>query len=146
VTLRISGNPGEDEKLYEEVKAELMSGKHKEWWEDKLKGLSEWKKTYEEVYCSREDGLVCVEGKCKDCGVEEVRKKEDLDEACHPLEIGGRRGGRQEGGGGGDDDGKGGDGDKKGMKRSSGSLNGMQLSEFTVLLGIVCSTILAMLR
>jgi hypothetical protein len=139
LTLTIPGMEGEDEKLYEEVKAEL-SGKHKEWWEEKLKGLWEWKRTYEEVYCSREDGLVCVEGKCRDCGDEEVRKKEDLGEACHPVEVKGKEGGGDDGKGG---DGKGGDGNKKG---SSGSLNGMQLSEFTVLLGIVCSTILSMLR
>jgi hypothetical protein len=149
LTLTIPGMEGEDEKLYEEVKAELMSGKHKEWFEEKLKGLWEWKNTFEEVYCSREDGLICVQGKCRDCGVEAVRKDEDLEEACYPVEEGGRRGGRQEGGGGGGDDdgdGKGGDDDKKEMKGSSGSLNGMQLSEFTVLLGIVCSTILVMLR
>jgi hypothetical protein len=140
LTLTIPGMEGaEDERLYEEVKAELMSGKHKEWWEEKLKGTWRWKNTFEEVYCSREEGLVCVEGNCKDCGVEAVRKNEDLEEACYPDEEGherakgGEEGSSSEGSTG-----------REGSSESSGAQKDRKLiSKFTALfLGVVCSTVM----
>jgi hypothetical protein len=112
----------EEEAAYEAVRAEL-SGKQRDFISGKLFGIhfseseyyTEVKKHFNEVYCWREGGLVCVEGKCRICGGEEEVKANstDLREACRPegLEVGG---------GGGDG------------RLSSG---GMML-----ILGILCST------
>jgi hypothetical protein len=78
----------EEEKLYEAVRAQLNDDNHKKWWwEDKLKGIEKGKSLFPEVYCSREKGLICVQRKCTDCGNEEVKKNENLFQACHPEEV-----------------------------------------------------------
>jgi hypothetical protein len=81
VSLTTPGMEGEEEEsLYEGVKAEL-SGKGSI-------GVSE--SDLDKVFCSREEGLVCVEGKCKDCGDEVVKRDENAMEACHPKNAGGQ--------------------------------------------------------
>jgi hypothetical protein len=109
----------EEEAAYEAVRAEL-SGKQRDFIAGKLFGMhfseseyyTEVKKHFNEVYCWREGGLVCVEGKCRICGGEEEVKANstDLREACRPEEL-------EVGGGG---------------RLSSGGM--------TLILGIVCST------
>jgi hypothetical protein len=76
----------EEEAAYEGVRADLF-GEHWKWWQKKMfKNIQRIGNRWysEEVYCSREEGLVCVDGKCKDCGDEEVGKTE----ACHPDKEG----------------------------------------------------------
>jgi hypothetical protein len=75
------------------------------------------------VYCSREEGLVCVEWKCRPCGEERVRKNEDLREACDLKDDGGQHGSSTEG--------------STGKKRSSGAQDGKLMSpKFRAILGI----------
>jgi hypothetical protein len=61
----------EEEAKYEGVRGELNDKKQRSWWEEKLAGIKEekWKWTFGEVYCSREEGLVCSEGKCRSLGM-----------------------------------------------------------------------------
>jgi hypothetical protein len=127
ISLSTPGMEGvEEEKLYEAVRAQLNDDNHKKWWEDKLKGIEKGKSLFWEVYCSREKGLICVERKCTDCGNEEVKKNENLFEACHPEEV--PKGKRKEGDG------------------SSGAQDGKYMPEFTPALGVLCSTILPSIR
>jgi hypothetical protein len=82
-----------------------------------------WKEGFEEVYCSMEEGLVCMEGKCRACGDEGVKNNTDLKEAC---------------------DGKEGGGEGSSTQGYSGVRDGRrEIPEITVILGIV-STIVAM--
>jgi hypothetical protein len=111
----------EEEAKYEGVVGELNADEG--WWEEKLVGIEDGKWSFGEVYCSREEGLVCSEGSCVDCGDERVKNNTQLREACHPEEDGG---GRKKGGGGG----------------SSGPKGGQQSSKFTaVILGLLLSTL-----
>jgi hypothetical protein len=115
----------EDEAAYEAVRAELSDDKQRKFYEEKLMGIEKEKKmSFGEVYCSREEGLVCVEWKCRPCGEERVRKNEDLVEACDLK----------------DDGGKGGFSSTEGSTRkkgSSGAQNGKLMSpEFTAILGM----------
>jgi hypothetical protein len=88
LSLTTPGMKGEEEEsLYEEVKAEL-SGKNSMFYEQKLNGISD--SDLDKVFCSREEGLVCVEGKCRDCGDEVVKRDENAMEACHPKNAGGQ--------------------------------------------------------
>jgi hypothetical protein len=81
VSLTTPGMEGsEDEIAYEAARAELNG--NRTWWEEKLMGIKDGKDSFGEVYCSREEGLVCVEGKCRDCGDERVGKNKDLKEVC----------------------------------------------------------------
>jgi hypothetical protein len=98
--------------------------KHWKWWEEKLSGIEEGKSSFGEVYCSREEGLVCMEGKCRKCGDEEVKKNTNLSEVCDPEEVGGGHGKRKKGGGS----------------------PGKQISEFAVISGILVSTMLGSFR
>jgi hypothetical protein len=125
VSLSTPGMEGEEEEsLYDAVRSEVKYNR-REFYEEKLKGIEEGKKSFGEVYCSREEGLVCVEGKCRSCGDERVRGNEDLEEACHPEEGGGGRGRKGRAGG---------------SDGSSGTQkDGKQSSELSVLLGIVSS-------
>jgi hypothetical protein len=85
VSMTTPGMKGEEEEsLYEEVKADLSGGDQgmlQEIW-----GGSDLSK----VFCSREEGLVCVEGKCRDCGDEVVKRDKELMKACHPEEAAGQ--------------------------------------------------------
>jgi hypothetical protein len=55
---------------------------------DKHRIFYEGKESFREVYCSREDGLVCNDGECRDCWWDEwVMKNTDLREACYPEEV-----------------------------------------------------------
>jgi hypothetical protein len=75
----------QDEVKYEAGTGESnLDEKHWKWWEEKLKGIKEGKDTFGEVYCSREEGIVCTEGKCRKCGDERVKNNTDLSEACDP--------------------------------------------------------------
>jgi hypothetical protein len=107
MSLSTEGMEGVDDEhfAYGAARGEL-SWKHKAFYEEKLRGIEEGKYSFEEVYCSREEGLVCVEGKCRDCGDEEVKKNGELKEACEPEEV---EGGQNEGkkGRGGDSSGDG---------------------------------------
>jgi hypothetical protein len=101
------------------VREEMNDEKNKDLYEGKLKWIKEGRDTFEEIYCSREDGLVCMWGKCVKCVDEDVKSNEELSEACNPGEERGHR--------------------KKG---SSGAQGGQQIQEFTaVILGLLVSTL-----
>jgi hypothetical protein len=120
LTLTIPGMKGKDEEAaYEGVRKELNDDKHKEFYEEKLKGIKQGKDSFGEVYCSGEEGLVCVlqppecmdcwggwqvKGSCRSCGDEEVKGNAELREACHPEEEKegqNGKGAKKKGGGGG---------------------------------------------
>jgi hypothetical protein len=116
------------------VRRELNDEKNKEFYKEKLKGIQDGKHTFEEIYCSREEGLVCVlqpkqcrdcskeevMGSCRSCGDEEVKKNAELREACHPAKAGGG---------------------------STGTHDGKQIEEFAaVILGLVFSTLFGNFR
>jgi hypothetical protein len=133
LSLSTPGKEGEEEeRMYEGVRAEL-TGEKNAFYEEKLKGIGKekvikerngrWEESFEEVYCSREEGLICMEGKCVDCGDEGVKNNTDLKEACD-VKDGGEEGSSTQG--------------------YSGVQDGRsQIPEITVILGIV-STIVAM--
>jgi hypothetical protein len=137
----------EEEAAYEEVRADLF-GKQWKWWGKKMfknikTGVKHW--YFEEVYCSREEGLVCVDGKCKDCGDEEVGKTE----ACHPDKEGVLRPEdedeeREEGSSTSTE----GHSSATGKENSAGGgQDGQRSSEVSVILGIVfCSSIVGSFR
>jgi hypothetical protein len=103
------------------VRADLF-GEQRDWWEWKLRKIVEKNWDFEEVYCSREEGLVCLERKCKDCGDEEVGKIE----ACHPDEVGYERTPVWPGKGGDDDD-----GDEDGGQQRPSSTSTTEVSSST---------------
>jgi hypothetical protein len=112
----------EEEAKYEGVRAELnYDDEQRKFFEEKLKGIKEGKTTFAEVYCSREEGLVCMDRKCRKCGDEGVKNNTELSEACDP-------------------------GDEGHGKRKKGGSCGKQGSEFTVVLGIVVSIMLGSVR
>jgi hypothetical protein len=86
----------EEEAAYEELRSGQFSAdkKHGEWWEEKLKGI-EGKMDFGEVFCSREEGLVCalyqedqwLMSKCMHCGDEGVTNNTELREACQPDQL-----------------------------------------------------------
>jgi hypothetical protein len=84
---------GEEERLYKAVKDEMNDEKNKEFYEEKLKGIEEGDELFAQIYCSREEGLVCMWRKCVKCVDEDVKRNEELSEACHPgkVEGGGHR-------------------------------------------------------
>jgi hypothetical protein len=123
------GGNEEEEAAYEGVRAEL-SGKHRKWFESKLQGIEEWKEDFGEVYCSREEGLICVDGGCWGC--EGGWENKLIMEACNLEEVPKEEEEHEE-------EEKGSSGKKVG---SSGAQDGKHFSEFTTILGIVCSTIL----
>jgi hypothetical protein len=43
--------------------------KQRKFYVEKMKGIKEEKNTFGEVYCSREEGLVCMDRKCKSVGM-----------------------------------------------------------------------------
>jgi hypothetical protein len=89
LSLTTPGMEGEgEESLYEEVRAELSDDKYRMLYMEKLNGISRY--DMYKVFCSREEELLCVEGKCRDCGDEVVKRNEDLMEACHPKNEGGK--------------------------------------------------------
>jgi hypothetical protein len=57
-----------------------VTDKRKKFFEETLKRIKDHAyqkdRSFEEVYCSMEEGLVCMDGSCRDCGDEEVRKKD----------------------------------------------------------------------
>jgi hypothetical protein len=94
----------------------------------KLVGWRNEKVSFEDVYCSMDEGLVCMDGRCRDCEDENVKWKRDLMEDCNLKEEG--RGRREEKG----DHGK--------KKLSSGAQEGIRrILKLTMILGICASTI-----
>jgi hypothetical protein len=80
----------EDEMKYEAVRGELNDDEQqREFYKEKLKGIGDDKHDFEEVYCSRKERLVCLEGSCRDCGDEGVRENKELSETCDPKKGGG---------------------------------------------------------
>jgi hypothetical protein len=73
----------------------------RKWWKSTLYLIEMGhKNTFEEVYCSREEGLVCMEreGKCKKCGDDGVIMKDYwLMEVCGLWDGDGDRGGQKNG-------------------------------------------------
>jgi hypothetical protein len=67
----------EVELKYEGVRGELNDEKNKEFYEQKLKGILKGKNTFEEFYCSREEGLLCMDRSCVGCGEAEVKRNAD---------------------------------------------------------------------
>jgi hypothetical protein len=141
----------EEEAAYEGVRADLF-GESWDWWERKMfkyvdigknTGVKGW--LFEEVYCSREEGLVCVDGKCKDCGDEEVGKTE----ACHPDKEGVLRPEdedeeREKGSSSTSTEGR---SSATGKENSAGGgQDGQRSSEVSVILGILCSSIVGSFR
>jgi hypothetical protein len=109
----------EEEAKCEAVRREMNDDeKHWKWWEEKLSGIEEGKDTFGEVYCSREEGLVCMEKKCRKCEDERVTNNTDLREACDPENEG------------------------HGKRKNGGGSPGKLRSEFAVILGILALTIL----
>jgi hypothetical protein len=45
------------------VKEEMNDEKNKDLYEEKLKGIEERDELFGKIYCSREEGLVCIRGK-----------------------------------------------------------------------------------
>jgi hypothetical protein len=138
VSLTTPGKEGkEDEIAYEAAKADVTD-KRKKFFKETLKRIiahGNQKGSFEEVYCSMEEGLVCMDGSCRDCEDEKVKKNEDLMADCNLMEEGrGRRGEK-------------GDGEKKGegeKKNSSGAQEGRRILKLTTILGICASTIFEM--
>jgi hypothetical protein len=122
----------EEETAYEGVRRELKDKKN--FYEDKLGGIEAEKQLFWEVYCSREEGLVCMGGKCVKCGDEGMEEDGELMEVC----------GLKKGGGGGG--GKGGGAPPS--DESSGAQGGGQLSSelAAAVVGIVVSTLLGNFR
>jgi hypothetical protein len=123
----------EDEIAYEAAQADVTQ--REEFFKEKLKTLIGWdnrKVSFEDVYCSMDEGLVCMDGRCRDCEDENVKWKKDLMEDCNLKEEGRGR----------SDDGK----KKSDGKRkvSSGAQEGRQISKLTMILGICASTIFEM--
>jgi hypothetical protein len=87
---------GEEERLYEAVRGEMNDEKNKDLYEETFDGIKEGEELFGEVYCSSEEGLVCVKGNCVKCGDEDVERNEELSEACNP----GKGEGHRKGGGG----------------------------------------------
>jgi hypothetical protein len=88
----------------------------RKWWEEKLAAIQEGEELVGEVFCSEEEGLVCV-----GCGDAEVKRNADLREACHPEKAGGHR---KVGGGG-----------------SAGARDGKQMSSHSIAaVGLLLST------
>jgi hypothetical protein len=116
----------EDERRYKAAKEEMADEKgRRKWWEEKLWGIKEREDLFAEVYCSREKGLVCMEGKweCVMCGDEDVKGDQELNEACSPEEEGHLK------------------------KGSSGTQGGQQIQEFAaVILGLLASTLFGNFR
>jgi hypothetical protein len=67
----------DDGKRYKAVKEE-------KWWEKKLAAIQEGDELFGEVFCSREEGLVCLDRSCVECGDEGVKRNADIRKACHP--------------------------------------------------------------
>jgi hypothetical protein len=128
VSLTTPGKEGkEDEIAYEAAKADVTD-KRKGFFEKTLNTIvahDRQKDSFEEVYCSMEEGLVCMDGSCRDCEDEEVKRNADLMEDCNLKEEG--RGKKEDG--------------KK--KDSSGAQEGRRISKLTIL-GICASTIFEM--
>jgi hypothetical protein len=134
----------EEEMAYEAARADLY-GKQGSWWEKKI-SIRRDKGRFDDEYCSREEGLICVDipndykGRCKDCGDEEVGKSE----ACHPDEEGYLRKEEEEEGGG-----EGGgqqrnkststEGSGKKVNSAGSAQDGGWSSELSLVLGIVYS-------
>jgi hypothetical protein len=135
----------EEEAAYERVRADLF-GESWYWWEKKLfkhMNVKSYGFEFEEVYCSREEGLVCVDGICKDCGDEEVGKTE----ACHPDKEGVLRKEDEEGEEGSSSTSTEGRSSATGKENSAGGgQDGQRSSEVSVILGILCSSIVGSFR
>jgi hypothetical protein len=119
---------GEEERLYQAVNEDMNDEKNKEFYEEKLKGIEQGDDLFAKIYCSREEGLVCMWRKCVKCVDEDVKRNEELSEACHPGEEGG--GGHRKKGSSGNP--------------SSGAQGGGQqiIQEFAaVILGLLVSTL-----
>jgi hypothetical protein len=92
VSLATPGMEGaEEERLYNAVTEDLNDEKNKNFYKEKLKGIEEAKETLDWIYCSREEGLVCMKGNCAKCGDEDVKRYKELSEACNPGQEGGHR-------------------------------------------------------
>jgi hypothetical protein len=120
VSLTTPGKEGkEEEAAYKGMRKELNDKKN--FYEDKLRAIEGGKISLGEVYCSREGGLVCLEGKwkCVECGDEDVKKNAELREVCGLKEEEGGWNGKGEKKGGG----------------SSGVQGGQQKSEFIAAVG-----------
>jgi hypothetical protein len=90
VSLATPGKEGwEEERLYKAVKEEMNDEKNKDLYEEKLKGIEERDELFAKIYCSRKEGLVCMRRKCVKCVDEDVKRNEELSEACHPGKEGG---------------------------------------------------------
>jgi hypothetical protein len=115
----------EDEMKYEAVRGELNDDKQQtDFYKEKLKGIGDDKHDFEEVYCSREERLVCMEGSCRDCGDERVRENKKLSETCDPKKGGGGNGKKEKKGG------------------QSGARDGLRvMPAFAMILGIVVWTL-----
>jgi hypothetical protein len=128
VSLTTPGKEGkEDEIAYEAAKADVTN-KRKKFFKEMLNMIVinyKPKESYdfEDVYCSMEEGLVCIDERCRDCGDEEVKKDEDLMEDCNLKEEG--RGKKEDG--------------KK--KDSSGAQEPRQISKLTTILGFASTTL-----
>jgi hypothetical protein len=128
-SLTTTGKEGkEDEIAYEAAKADVTD-KRKEFFEETLNTIVAHDRQHDgfkDVYCSMEEGLVCVDGSCRDCEDEAVKRDEDLMEDCNLKEEG--RGKKEDG--------------KK--KDSYSAQEGRLISKLTTILGICVSTIFEM--
>jgi hypothetical protein len=121
VSLTTPGKEGkEDEIAYEAAKADVTD-KRKKFFEETLNWIkAAGDRSFEEVYCSMEEGLVCMDGSCRDCEDEEVRKNKYLMKDCNLKEEG------------------------RGKKDSSGAQERRRILKLTTILGICASTIFEM--
>jgi hypothetical protein len=113
----------EDEIAYEAAKADATD-KRQKFFEETLNRIKDHAyqkdRSFEEVYCSMEEGLVCMDGSCRDCEDEEVRKNKYLMKDCNLKEEG------------------------RGKKDSSGAQERRRILKLTTILGICASTIFEM--
>jgi hypothetical protein len=76
LTLTTPGKEGPEEELkYERVREELnRDEQQRKLYEQKFEGIIHESGWFPEVFCSREEGLVCMGGKCVECGDEGVKE------------------------------------------------------------------------
>jgi hypothetical protein len=79
----------DEERRYKAVKEEMNDEGRRKWWEEKLDAIQEENGWFLQVFCSREEGLVCLDRKCVECEDEGVRGNSDLRKACHQEKVGG---------------------------------------------------------
>jgi hypothetical protein len=70
--VRLATSWMEDEDKCEGVRGECNDDEkqQREFCKEKLMGIQDEKHNFEDFYCCREERLVCLGGKCRDCGDE----------------------------------------------------------------------------